>query len=500
MKKQKDWIKITPGDSVAVALHELQKGRLEEVDRKTIMLLDDIPFGHKFAIKDIKKGENIIKYGMPIGHALKDIPCGMHVHTHNLRTNLNDIISYEYKKKEKTFLKEDPGKGPKFNGYVRKNGKVGVRNDIWIVPTVGCINETARNLVRMAKDKYAGRVDDIVAITHNMGCSQLGDDQETTQKILAGIINNPNAGGVLVLSLGCENNNLEAFKPYLGDIDPQRVKFLVTQDVEDEYEVGLALINELMDYASQFERTSVGLDQLTLGFKCGGSDAFSGVTANALCGRVSDKIVAYGGNSILTEVPEMFGAEVLLMERAENEKVFTNIVDLINNYKKYFQKYGQTIYENPSPGNKKGGISTLEEKSLGCVQKGGIAPIAGVLNYGESIKKHGLHLLTGSGNDQVSCTNLIASGATLIIFTTGRGNPFGTLVPTVKVSSNTNLYGRKKHWIDFDAGIILEGRSFEQVTEEFLQQIIEIASGRLQTKNEKFGYKDISIFRDGVIL
>lgn len=500
MEHKRDWIKIKDKDTVAVALKELKKGNIETVDDREIKLLDNIPFGHKFAIKDIKKDDDIIKYGEPIGHATENIQVGSHIHTHNLKTNLNDIISYEYNKKNLDFRKKDLKHGPHFEGYIRDNGKVGVRNDIWIVPTVGCINMTAKNIAKLAKDKYGDLVDDIVPITHNKGCSQLGDDLETTQKTLAGIINNPNAGGVLVLSLGCENNYLEVFKPYLGEINEDRVKFLVIQEVEDEYEKSMELIGELVDYASSFKRKSLGLDKLTVGFKCGGSDAFSGITANVLCGMVNDEIVSYNGCTMITEVPEMFGAEKLLMGRATDEEVFNDIVNLINGYKNYFKKYNQTIYENPSPGNKKGGISTLEDKSLGCIQKGGTSPIVGVLDFGDSITNSGFHLLNGPGNDQISSTNLIASGATIIVFTTGRGNPFGTLVPTIKVSSNSKLYNRKKHWIDFNAGEILDEMSFEEVKDKFMSELIEIASGKVNTKNEKYGFKDISILRDGVIL
>ena len=332
-----------------------------------------------------------------------------------------------------------------------------------------------------------------------MGCSQLTEDHERTQHILKGIINNPNAGAVLVLSLGCENNNLDVFKPILGNYNSDRIKFLVTQDVEDEYEVGMDIMKEMVEYASTFKRETVSAEKLVMGFKCGGSDAFSGITANALCGRINDLVVSLGGSTILTEVPEMFGAETLLMERAVNRETFDETVDLINNFKNYFTKYNQTIYENPSPGNKKGGISSLEEKSLGCTQKGGHAPVVGVLNYGERVEKSGLNLLIGPGNDQVSCTNLVASGAQMVLFTTGRGNPFGSPVPTVKISSNSNLYNKKTHWIDFNAGQILEGKTFEVVTDEFFGYLLDVASGK-KTKNEESGYKEISVFRDGVIL
>ncbi|MFR1708255.1 MAG: UxaA family hydrolase [Clostridium sp.] len=500
MEENKNLIIISNNDNVAVALRDLKTGETFTINGITITLLDDIPFGHKVALNDISECENIIKYGQPIGHAKCLIKRGQHIHVHNLKTNLDGVLEYEYKINNKVLSKFNTKKEAYFDGYVRANGKVGIRNEIWIIPTVGCVNTTAKLLEKTANEKYGDKIDGVFAYTHNMGCSQLGTDHETTQHILKGLINNPNAGAVLVLSLGCENNNLDNFKPILGDIDPNRVKFLVTQDVEDEYEAGMQLLDELFEYASSMKREKVSCEHLVLGFKCGGSDAFSGITANALCGRINDTLVSHGGSTILTEVPEMFGAETLLMERAVTEEVFNETVNLINNFKGYFTKYNQTIYENPSPGNKKGGISSLEEKSLGCTQKGGEAPVVGVLNYGDAVEKKGLNLLIGPGNDQVSCTNLVASGAQMVLFTTGRGNPFGSPVPTVKISSNTNLYNRKKHWIDYNAGQLLDGKTFDELTNDFFQYLLDVASGKIKTRNEEYGYKEISIFRDGVIL
>lgn len=485
-------------DNVAVALEELKQGEEVSVNGKTIVLKQDIPFGHKAAERDLAVNENIMKYGMPIGHAAVPIKQGEHVHTHNLKTNLSGMRSYHYHSREISWPEAE--EKDSFLGYVRKDGRVGIRNEIFIIPTVGCVNQTAAILQKRARAAFHGRVDDIHAYPHNMGCSQLAEDHRRTQQILKGLINNPNAGAVLVISLGCENNNLNEFMNVLGDYDKDRIKFLVTQDVEDEYKAGMEILSELADYASGFQRERVHTDKLVIGFKCGGSDAFSGITANALCGGINDKLIAQGGSTILTEVPEMFGAETLLMDRCINEEVFQKTVALINNFKKYFQKYKQTIYENPSPGNKKGGVSTLEEKSLGCVQKGGRAPVTDVLDYGEGVKQSGLNLLTGPGNDQISCTNLVASGAVMILFTTGRGNPFGAPVPTVKISSNSALAKRKANWIDYNAGVILEGKSLRAAGDELFSCLLSLASGKKKTKNEENDYKEISIFRDGVIL
>lgn len=496
---EKGLILVHDGDDAAVALAALQKGEAYPVAGRTITLLDDIPFGHKVALRAIKAGENVIKYGNPLGHATQDIPVGAHIHTHNLKTNLDGHIAYAYTPSGRAARPAQPAEAT-FMGYPRADGKAGVRNELWIVPTVGCVNMTATRLAEMAKAEFGDRFDDVRAFTHNMGCSQMGGDQENTQRLLAGLMRNPNAGGVLVLSLGCENNNLDVFRPYLGEIDANHVKFLVTQEVEDEYEAGMALLRELNQSAGGQVRQPVSAAKLVIGFKCGGSDAFSGVTANPLCGRLCDRVVAAGGSCVLTEVPEMFGAEHLLMARCVDRDTFDQTVNLINDYKDYFTRYGQVIYENPSPGNKAGGISTLEEKSLGCVQKGGSAPVVGVLGYGDPVERNGLNLLTGSGNDQVSCTNLACSGATIICFTTGRGNPFGAPVPTVKISSNSALAARKPHWIDFNAGQVLDGASWESASDAFFRYILDVASGRAHTCNEENGYKEISIFRDGVIL
>lgn len=496
-------LRIFPGDDVAVALTDLHTGRACAVDGDSVTVKNDIPVGHKVALRDIATDDNILKYGAPIGHATRPIRRGEHVHTHNIRTNLSDVLHYAYSPDRALLDSFARDNEYFFEGYARPDGRAGTRNEVWIIPTVGCVNNTAATLARLANERFGGRCDGVFAYGHTMGCSQMGDDQTTTRNILAGLAANPNAGGVLVLSLGCENNNLDAFKPVLEAhhaLDGDRVRFLVTQDVTDEYEAGLKLLDELTTMAASTPRTRLSADRLVLGFKCGGSDAFSGITANSLCGRVNDRLVRAGGSSILTEVPEMFGAETRLMERAVDEKVFSDIVSLINNYKNYLIRHGQAISENPSPGNKDGGISSLEEKSLGCIQKGGQAPVVGVLGYGAPVTKKGLNLLTGPGNDQVSSTNLVASGATIILFTTGRGTPFGSPVPTMKIASNSRLYAHKENWIDFNAGQLLEGVGMEQAADGLMRAILDVASGTVRTKNEINGYREISMFRDGVIL
>ena len=456
---------------------------INKLDNVEINLSD----GHKYALCDIANGENIIKYGNPIGHATADIKKGEHIHTHNMKTNLSGVIEYTYTPRRGDSRIARPETVPTFMGYIRDNGDVGIRNDIFIVVTVGCVNKVAERLASMTG---------AVAFTHPFGCSQLGEDQTTTQLILRGIVNHPNAGGVLVLGLGCENNNIDVFKNVLGEWNEDRVKFLNCQDFDDEIDEGVRLINELKAYANKFERQPVPVSKLRIGLKCGGSDGYSGITANPLVGRVSDKLISMGGSCVLTEVPEMFGAEHLLMARAENEEVFNNIVSLINNFKEYYERHNQVIYENPSPGNKKGGITTLEEKSLGCVQKAGSSAVVDVLDYGDTVRKNGLSLLNGPGNDIVAITNLFAAGVHIILFTTGRGTPVGSGVPTVKIATNNSLATRKSAWIDFDASPVL---SEKDLTDELFNYIIDVANGDL-TQNELHGYKEISIFKDGVTL
>ncbi len=441
--------------------------------------------GHKYALCDINAGEDIIKYGNSIGHATVDIKRGEHVHTHNVKTNLSGNLEYTYAPTVTDYAPK--ASDATFMGYVRENGDVGIRNEIWIVNTVGCVNKVAERLAAATGAR---------AFVHPFGCSQLGDDQDVTQKILKGMVNHPNAAGVLVLGLGCENNNIAVFKEKLGDYNPERVRFLVCQDVEDEFKEGVKIIRELQEYAKKFERTPVPVSKLRIGLKCGGSDGYSGITANPLCGRLCDLHTSIGGSCVLTEVPEMFGAEHLLMQRCISEEVFERTVALINGFKDYFTRHGQVVYENPSPGNKKGGITTLEEKSLGCVQKGGLSPVTDCLDYGDTVTKPGLSLLNGPGNDIVAVTNLMAAGAHIILFTTGRGTPVGGAVPTVKISTNTPLSERKREWIDFDAGRCLLG---DDLTKELYNYIIGVAEGA-ETKNEVHGFREISIFKDGVTL
>lgn len=492
----KDYIKIHENDNVIVAIKEIAAGETVNAGDVQVTAKESIPAGHKMALCDIAEGGDVVKYGFRIGNAKESIAAGAWIHTHNVKTALGDLLEYSY---EPTPVKEETTADATFMGYQRPDGKVGVRNEVWIIPTVGCVNNVATALAKAANSRLKGSVEEVIAFPHPYGCSQMGDDQEHTRAILADLINHPNAGGVLVLGLGCENSNIEVLKPYIGEVNPDRVKFLVSQETENEMETGGKLLDELISYASGFEREPISVSKLIIGMKCGGSDGFSGITANPLVGKFSDLLISKKGTTILTEVPEMFGAETLLMNRCENRELFDETVKLINDFKQYFKDNHQTIYENPSPGNKKGGISTLEDKSLGCTQKSGSAPVKGVLAYGERVEKAGLNLLSAPGNDLVASTALAASGAHIVLFTTGRGTPFASPVPTVKISSNSALAGKKKNWIDFNAGVLVEDKDIEETAQELFDYVVAVASGK-KVCSEEAGFHDMAIFKQGVTL
>ncbi|MCD7805878.1 MAG: altronate dehydratase family protein [Lachnospiraceae bacterium] len=491
------FLRINDNDNVVVAIETLAPGTVVKVSEDlSVTAQEEIPAGHKMALTDIPEGSPVIKYGFRIGNAKQDIKAGQWIHTHNIKTALGDLLEYTY---EPVPYEEKKTEDVTFMGFNRPDGKVGVRNEIWVVPTVGCVNDIAKLIVKKANEYVKGSVDEAITFTHPYGCSQMGDDQEHTRTILADLINHPNAGGVLVLGLGCENSNIDVLKPYIGEVDPNRVKFLVCQESDDEIADGVALCKELIDYASTFEREPISVSKLVVGMKCGGSDGFSGITANPCVGRFSDILVSKGGTTILTEVPEMFGAETLLMNRCANEELFHQTVDLINDFKNYFKSHNQTIYENPSPGNKKGGISTLEDKSLGCTQKSGSSLVKGVLAYGERVSTPGLNLLSAPGNDLVASTALAASGAHIVLFTTGRGTPFASPVPTVKISTNSRLAGKKSNWIDFNAGVLVEDQTMADTAQKLFDYVVAVASGE-KVCSEQNGFHDMAIFKQGVTL
>lgn len=493
-----EYIIINELDNVAVALTDLPKGFVITAKGKQITVQEEILRGHKVTLCDISAGENVIKYGSPIGHTVCDVLAGHHVHTQNIKTNLGELLDYEYHPTHSVLEPSDDTKY--FYGYKRENGKVGVRNEIWIIPTVGCVNSIAQAIAEAAKKQYKnGTVEDFIAFPHPYGCSQMGDDQENTRTILADLIMHPNAGGVLVLGLGCENSNISVLKDYIRDLNPNRVKFLQCQDVEDEMEAAKQLMDELVAYASDFTREKIEAGELVIGMKCGGSDGLSGITANPAVGAFSDLLISRGGTTILTEVPEMFGAETLLMDRCALPELFQKTVAMINDFKEYFMRHNQTIYENPSPGNKKGGISTLEDKSLGCTQKSGKAPVMDVLSYGSTVTTKGLNLLSAPGNDLVASTALAAAGAHIVLFTTGRGTPFASPVPTVKISTNSALASKKTGWIDFNCGVLTEGETLTKLSQELFDYVLEVASGK-KVKAEEAGFHDMAIFKQGVTL
>ena len=497
--EQTTYLRINPADSVVVCLQPKKKGEIIEVDNLRVTLNQDTPAGHKVLIRDVAMGEDIIKYGYPIGHAREDLKAGDWVNENNLKTNLSGTLEYTYQPvNEELAIKKE---NRTFKAYKRQNGEVGVRNEIWIVPTVGCVNGIAEKLAeRLRKETRCEGIDSVYAWHHNYGCSQLSEDHENTRKVLRDICLHPNAGAVLVLSLGCENNQPEDFMAMLGDYDKNRIRLLVTQKVEgDEVEEGMRILHELYDIAKEDKREDVPVSELRVGLKCGGSDGFSGITANPLVGEFSDWLVAQGGTSVLTEVPEMFGAETILMNRCRTEELFHQTVSMINNFKEYFLSHGEPVGENPSPGNKAGGISTLEDKALGCTQKCGKAPVSGVMEYGDRLTQKGLNLLSAPGNDLVASTALASCGCHIVLFTTGRGTPFGTFVPTMKIATNPTLAKNKPSWVDFSAGQLVEGRTMQELVPEFIDKVLAVASGQ-PARNEENGYREISIFKNGVTL
>ena len=519
-------IRIHLADDVAVAVEPVHAGDRVEIGDATITARGEIPAGHKIALRDISSGEEIRKYGFPIGRATSDIARGDWIHSHNLATALSGSVEYRYEPVRHETSAGAKDTVPKFMGYRRANGRAGTRNEIWILNTVGCVNHAAERIARGGADKLAGvrNIDGVHAFSHPYGCSQLGDDLHNTQRVLAGLMRHPNAGGVLVLGLGCESNQMDSLLALAGDVDRSRLKVFNSQDVTDEIEEGRSALDSLIERMEGDRRVETSASELILGHKCGGSDGFSGITANPLVGAIADRITSFGGGVILTEVPEMFGAEQMLMARAENEKVFDDLVRMINGFKDYFIRHGQPIYENPSPGNIAGGLTTLEEKSLGAIQKGGHATVRKVLEYGELSPPSGLSLLESPGNDGVSSTAMVVSGATLLLFTTGRGTPLGFPVPTIKISSNNAIAEKKPHWIDFSAGGLLEagrgkreagrgkgeggsgkgegvrGATQESLADELMELILDIASGRKLARNEEQGYREIAIWKEGVTL
>ena len=492
----KRFIQINQADNVGVAL--AAEGLAKGEEACGVVLPEAITRGHKFALRPIAKGEPVIKYGYPIGIAKADIATGEWVHSHNLATGLCDDLEYTYSPKAAEV--KHNSENVTVNGYLRSDGRMGIRNELWIVPTVGCVNGQANAIAAQVRELYGSEgIDDIRAFTHNYGCSQLGEDHANTRTALAALAKHPNAGGVLVLGLGCENNQISALREAMGDFDASRVRFLEAQKVDDEIAAGVRLCGELIANMRADRREPLPISKLCVGLKCGGSDGMSGITANPLVGLFSDWLIEHGGTTVLTEVPEMFGAETILMDRATDRSIFDKTVALINNFKAYFRSYGQPIYENPSPGNKEGGITTLEEKSLGCVQKGGSMPVTDVLTYGQQLREHGLNLLQAPGNDLVAASALALSGCQIVLFTTGRGTPFGTFVPTMKISTNSPLAAKKSNWIDFNAGGIVENETPAEALARLVEKVIATADGAL-TLNEKSHSKEIAIFKSGVTL
>ncbi|MFK3869587.1 UxaA family hydrolase [Pseudoalteromonas rhizosphaerae] len=494
----KPLIKLHPTDDVAIAMRNITAGEILPVDGEEILVNENIDKGHKVALRDINKQENVIKYGAPIGFALENIQKGGWVHTHCVKTTLNDELDYQYIPE---FIEQsEAAPSPEVNIYRRQNGEIGIRNEIWLIPTVGCVNGMINQMIKEFKLRHPQlEIDGIYAFPHQFGCSQLGDDLDTTRILLQNMALHPNAGGALVVGLGCENNQLPAFRDGLGDYDEGRIKFLITQQADDEIEEGVALLEQIYAQVKQDKRQPGTLSEVKFGLECGGSDGLSGITANPMLGYFSDYLIAQGGTTVLTEVPEMFGAETLLMSRCKDEETFNKLVNMVNNFKGYYKAHNQPIYENPSPGNKKGGITTLEDKSLGCTQKAGTSKVQAVLHYGERLQIPGLNLLDAPGNDPIATSALGAAGCHMVLFTTGRGTPYGGFVPTLKIATNSELANKKKRWIDFDAGVLINDVSMEQVHGEFVELLVNIVNGQ-PTCNEINDIREVAIWKKGVTL
>jgi altronate hydrolase len=500
MQRTQDFIVINEEDTVAVAIRTLKKGETIEIAGKKIQVRDDISVPHKIALKNIKQGEVIRRYGYPIGLASKDIEIGEHVHIHNMKSALTGALTYEYHPERAPAVRPLITRELTFNGYYRPEGEVGIRNYVFIIPTVFCVNGPINKLAALAETEMpaSDNFDGFIPFGHECGCGETGQNLSYTRSILAGLSKNPNAAGVLVVGLGCEINDIDSFKPSLGDYDPERVKFIACQDVEDEIEASLKLLRELHAHALTYPRQPAPISKLIIGSNCAGSDGFSGLTANPLVGEITDILTAQGGTSVITEVPEMFGAEQILMDRAFDESVFNEIVNLINNGKAYYKKYGIEASKNPTTGNFQGGLSSLEEKSLGCIEKGGKSKVTGVIRFGERLKTPGLNLYEAPGHDLVSISGQVAAGCTLILFTTGRGTPGGFAAPVLRVTTNSDIFNRKRNWNDFDAGRLLDDASMEKLTEDFLDLILKVANGEVRTNTEVNQFFEIGIWRDGI--
>jgi altronate hydrolase len=491
-------VRVRPTDDVAVAVDALEPGDVITVGDDTISIREAVPAGHKVALRSLGVGDVVHKYGWAIGRLTAAVEAGDWIHSHNLKTQLEGTLDYTF---EPTPRAEAPRVARTWEGFKRADGRVGTRNEVWVINTVGCVNWAAEKIARSANERFAGVIDGVHAFAHPYGYSQLGDDLGHTRQLLAGLMRHPNAGGVLVLGLGCENNQMDALLAEAGEVDRSRIRFFNTQDVFDEVQSGVAALNELVERMRDDRRETVPASALVLGNKCGGSDGFSGITANPLVGRVADRLTAAGGTVLLTEVPEMFGAERVLMNRAASEPVYRDVVGMVNSFKEYFLRHGQPVYENPSPGNKAGGLTTLEEKSLGAIQKGGSSTVTSVLRYGQKVRVPGLALLEAPGNDGVSSTAMVASGATVLCFTTGRGTPLGFPAPTIKVASNSEIARKKPHWIDFDAGRLLDDpTAMDRLADELLDFVLDVASGKTLTNNERNDVREIAIWKEGVTL
>jgi len=479
-------------DDVVVVTRELPAGTSVVTATGTVVVRDDVPRSHKLAVRAVPAGSPVHKYGQSIGLATVDIAAGDHVHVHNLGMDRAER-AYEFGT-QRTVLPAPVGPERTFLGYHRANGRVGTRNYVGVLTSVNCSASTAKMIAEqfrgMALDAF-GHVDGVVALTHQSGCGLVpgSDGANTLLRTLRGYAQHPNFGGVLVLGLGCEMVPVQSLVDGLDLPSDTLVQTLTIQDtggVRATVRAGVDRIKEMLPVLEARRRAPAPISALVLGLNCGGSDGYSGITANPALGYASDRIVAAGGTSILGETPEVFGAEHLLTRRAVSEPVGRKLLDRIDWWQGYAAAGGGTLDNNPSPGNKAGGLTTILEKSLGAVAKAGQADLAAVYEYAEPVTEHGLVFMDTPGYDPVSVTGIVAGGATVVCFTTGRGSVFGCRpTPSIKLATNTEMYERMSDDMDINCGRIVDGTAtLTDVGDEIFERIIAVASGELTASED----------------
>ena len=489
-----DFVLLNPRDSVVVALRGFQAGDTLALGEEAIQLLDSVPPGHKVAIRPVAAGEPIFKFGWSIGVATKPIRVGQHVHTQNVKCDhhidleaISTDVPAELPRLE----------GHTFEGFRRADGRVGTRNYLAVISNVNCSASVARMIAsRFDQQTLAAfpNVDGVISFRHEGGCAMAfnGSRHRMLSRVLGGMARHPNIGGFLLVGLGCEQGTLDHLVQSQG-LQGEAVPVLSIQSAggtSKTVERGVEIAAGLLKQVNGFQRETVPASHLVLGTECGGSDGYSGITANPALGAAADRLVACGGTAILSETSEIFGAEHLLTRRARSRAVAEKLLERIEWWKWYCSNYGEELDNNPSVGNKAGGLTTITEKSLGAVSKGGTTPLEAVYEYAEPVQQQGFVVMDTPGFDPASVTGMVAGGANLIAFTTGRGSCFGSKpTPTFKIASNTRLFQQLPEDMDFNAGQVVEGRSVDEVGQELFSRLLDTASGK-PTCSEALGIGD----------